>query len=359
MLSEGQDNRKLKRVGEGLRSRVTLTSDVAYKQSANSSQFIPALFYTQGQNDYTQALELKRALIKEHEGDVLEEIIPGSELVNERGTCYRIESLEKVRLQTICSNKAKESLISDFKLLFGVREATENALKDGGYRTIEDLVEHNRFGEQARRFLELIEALDTGEIIEWIGERFSKSHPLALRASGFHTPDELLFVDIETLGLFSSPIIIIGLAKSIGETLNVYQYVLRDVHEEPAALAAFLSHVDAHSALVTYNGRAFDVPYLEQRLAYYQIRGDLQRAHFDALHFARRKWHGMLSDFRLFTIQKHLLGSRETDIPGALVPEFYETYLRTQNIGPLLAVIEHNRQDLVALAHIFSKLCEG
>ena len=359
MLSEGQDNQKLKRVGEGLRSRVTLTRDVAYKQSANSSQFIPALFYTQGQNDYTQALELKRALIKEHEGDVLEEIIPGSELVNERGTCYRIESLEKVRLQTICSNKAKESLISDFKLLFGVREATENALKDGGYRTIEDLVEHNRFGEQARRFLELIEALDTGEIIEWIGERFSKSHPLALHTSGFHTPDELLFVDIETLGLFSSPIIIIGLAKSIGETLNVYQYVLRDVHEEPAALAAFLSHVDAHCALVTYNGRAFDVPYLEQRLAYYQIHGDLHRAHFDALHFARRKWHGVMPDFRLFTIQKHLLGARETDIPGALVPEFYETYLRTQNIGPLLAVIEHNRQDLVALAHIFSKLCEG
>jgi len=359
VLSEGQDNRKLKRIGEGLRSRVTRTGDAASTQSANSSQFIPALFYTQGQNDYSQALELKRALIKEHEGHVLEEILPGSELVNERGTCYRIETVEKVRLQTIRSNKAKESLISDFKLLHGVREATENALKDGGYRTIEDLVEHNRFGGQARHFLELIEALNTGEIIEWIGERFSKSHPLALHTSGFHAPDELLFVDIETLGLFSSPIIVVGLAKSIGETLHVHQYVLRDVHEEPAALAAFLSHVDAHSALVTYNGRTFDVPYLEQRLAYYQIPADLQRAHFDALHFARRKWRGVMPDFRLFTIQKHLLGARETDIPGALVPEFYETYLRTQNIGPLLAVIEHNRQDLVALAHIFSKLCEG
>jgi hypothetical protein len=109
VLSEEQDNRKLKRVGEGLRSRVTRTGDVAYTQSANSSQFIPALFYTQGQNDYTQALELKRTLIKEHEGDVLEELLPGSELVNERGTCYRIETVEKVRVQTIRSNKAKES----------------------------------------------------------------------------------------------------------------------------------------------------------------------------------------------------------------------------------------------------------
>src|SRR5674536_138495 len=44
VLSEGQDNQKLKRVGEGLRSRVTLTRDVAYKQSANSSQFIPVSY---------------------------------------------------------------------------------------------------------------------------------------------------------------------------------------------------------------------------------------------------------------------------------------------------------------------------
>jgi len=359
VLGEGQDNRKLGRVGEGLRSRVARTSDVAYTQNADSSEFVPALFYSQGQDDYTQALALKRALMKEHEGNVLEEMIPGSELVNERGTCFRIETAEKVSLHTIPSKKAKESLLSDLKLLHGVREATESTLNKRGYHTIDDLVDHNRFGGQARRFLELIEALDTIEMMEWIGKRFSKSHPLALRASGFHSPDELLFVDIETLGLFSSPIIIIGLAKSIGEALNVHQYVLRDVHEEPAALAAFLSHVDARSALVTFNGRAFDVPYLEQRLAYYQIRGDLQRTHFDALHFARRKWHGVMPNFRLFTLQKHLLGAREIDIPSALVPEFYETYLRTQNIGPLLAIIEHNRQDLIALAHIFSRLCEG
>jgi uncharacterized protein YprB with RNaseH-like and TPR domain len=326
-MGEGQDNRKLKRGGEGLSSRVNRTGDVVYAQSANSSQFIPGLFYAESQHDYAEALSLKLALIKEHEGHVLEEILPGSEVVNERGTCYQTETAESVSLQTIPSKRAKERLLSDFKLLHGVREATEHALKDGGYHTMEDLVEHNRFGGQARRFLELVEALDTGEMIEWIGRRFSKSHPLALHANG--------------------------------ETLNVHQYVLRDVHEEPAALAAFLSHVDAHSALVTYNGRTFDVPYIEQRLAYYQIRGDLLRAHFDALHFARIKWRGMMPDFRLFTIQKHLLGARETDIPGALVPEFYETYLRTHNVGPVLAVIEHNRQDLVALAHIFSRLCEG
>jgi uncharacterized protein YprB with RNaseH-like and TPR domain len=286
-------------------------------------------------------------------------VTPGTELVTERGTCYRVETEERVSIHTIPQKQAKESLLADFKLLHGVRETTERALKERGYRSIADLVEHDRFGAQALSFLKLVETRESGELIEWIGRRFTRSCPLALQASAFHTPDQLLFVDLETLGLFASPIIVIGAAEVVDGTLTVRQYVARDVGEEPAALEALLSHVDASTALVTFNGRAFDVPFLEQRLAYYRIHGDLQRAHFDVLQFARRRWRGLTPDFKLASLEKHVLGARQSDIPSALVPEFYETYLRTQNAGPLVAIIEHNRQDLVALAHIFSKICEG
>jgi hypothetical protein len=34
-------------------------------------------------------------------------------------------------------------------------------------------------------------------------------------------------------------------------------------------------------------------------------------------------------------------------------PEFYETYLRTGNCGPLVPIIEHNKQDVVSLALLF------
>jgi uncharacterized protein YprB with RNaseH-like and TPR domain len=36
-----------------------------------------------------------------------------------------------------------------------------------------------------------------------------------------------------------------------------------------------------------------------------------------------------------------------------MVPEFYETYLRTQNCGPLVPIVDHNRQDVVSLALLF------
>ena len=359
MLIEGHDDQKLRRVGARIKSRVDQASNAADGARGGSSQFIPALFYPAGNSDYAQALTLKRALIEKHDGKSLEEVTPGTELVTERGTCYRVETEERVSIHTIPQKQAKESLLADFKLLHGVRETTERALKERGYRSIADLVEHDRFGTQALSFLKLVETRDSGELIEWIGRRFTRSCPLALQASAFHTPDQLLFVDLETLGLFASPIIVIGAAEVVDGALTVRQYVARDVGEEPAALEALLSHVDASTALVTFNGRAFDVPFLEQRLAYYRIHGDLQRAHFDVLQFARRRWRGLTPDFKLASLEKHVLGARQSDIPSALVPEFYETYLRTQNAGPLVAIIEHNRQDLVALAHIFSKICEG
>jgi uncharacterized protein YprB with RNaseH-like and TPR domain len=359
VLIEGHDDQKLRRVGARIKSRVDQASTAADGARGGSSPFIPALFYPAGNSDYAQALTLKRALIEKHDGKSLEEVTPGTELVTERGTCYRVETEERVSIHTIPQKQAKESLLADFKLLHGVRETTERALKERGYRSIADLVEHDRFGAQALSFLKLVETRDSGELIEWIGRRFTRSCPLALQASAFHTPDQLLFVDLETLGLFASPIIVIGAAEVVDGALTVRQYVARDVGEEPAALEALLSHVDASTALVTFNGRAFDVPFLEQRLAYYRIHGDLQRAHFDVLQFARRRWRGLTPDFKLASLEKHVLGARQSDIPSALVPEFYETYLRTQNAGPLVAIIEHNRQDLVALAHIFSKICEG
>jgi len=47
---------------------------------------------------------------------------------------------------------------------------------------------------------------------------------------------------------------------------------------------------------------------------------------------------------------------REDDVPSALVPDLYLTYRKKNNIGPLIPIIEHNRQDIITLARILSKL---
>ena len=56
-------------------------------------------------------------------------------------------------------------------------------------------------------------------------------------------------------------------------------------------------------------------------------------------------------------LETEVLGvERQDDLPGWMVPEFYDIYRRTGNPGPLIPVVEHNRQDLVSLARLFALL---
>lgn len=309
--------------------------------------------------EYDRARRLKSRLLRTFRYTRLEEAVPGEELRTEKGTCYHIRTEETLPFRMIRREQAREKIVSDLKLIHGIGDITERELKKKGYRTIEDLSVHPRFGTRAGAFLTILDAGDTGRLCDWIGRWFPRSHPLILHSSGLYDPEDFLILDIETLGLFTRPIILLGIARTSGNRIQVDQYLLRDIHEEPAALAALLTHVGERSAFVTFNGRAFDVPYIRERLAYYRMAGDLERVHFDVLHFSRRAWRDRAVNCRLTTLETLLFGiEREDDVPSALVPEFYETYRRTGNVGPLVPIIRHNLGDLITLTRIFSRLHE-
>jgi uncharacterized protein len=194
--------------------------------------------------------------------------------------------------------------------------------------------------------------------MDLIGSRQAKTHPLVLGAAGLHEPGDFVFLDIETLGLFSRPIILFGIGIIDHGQLVVRQYLLRDIIEEQSALMATLEQFTSDCpALVTFNGKSFDAPYLADRLAYYGMGTLAGIPHFDVLHFSRRRWKDEFPSLRLSALEKEILGvRREDDIPGQMVPEFYETYLRSGNCGPLVPVVRHNRQDIVSLARLFFHL---
>lgn len=309
--------------------------------------------------EYEKARKLKQRVLKRYKNKTLDDVFEGKKLKTTKGTCYHIENQEKIDLKIIMPELAKRKILSNLRLIYGVGEVTERILKEGGCKTIEDLKGHPRFGFEANNFLKIFNRCDTQEILKWIGHWFSTSHPLMLYSSGLHDKKDFIFLDIETLGLFNRPIILLGVAQISGNNIIINQYVLRNIEDEPAALNGFLSHINKNSVFFTFNGRTFDVPYIKERLAFYRLKGDLDKPNYDILYFSRRAWGGKLPDCKLTTIERYLLGiERKDDVPSALVPEFYETYMRTKNIGPLIPIIEHNRQDLVTLAKIFSNLVE-
>lgn len=248
-------------------------------------------------------------------------------------------------------------------LLPGVREATAARLSAEGADSLEGLTGHPRFGAAARRLLARLVRDDAGGLMSHVGDRGGRAHPLALSLSAFFAPSEFLFLDLETMGLFGgSPIVLAGLAHAVEGGTEVVQLIAATPEAECALVAEAARMLADHRALVTFNGRAFDHPYLCARAAYYGAPILADPLHFDLLGFSRRAWRGRVPDCRLDTLARHVLGmTRDFDVPGSLVPVFYQDYLRDpdERLGLLAAIVVHNRHDMEQTVRLFSTLCAG
>jgi uncharacterized protein YprB with RNaseH-like and TPR domain len=314
--------------------------------------------FTIPRSEFAQAHLLKHQLIRRHEGTSVEELFMGREIDTSAGVCYCISSEIEMSPGAGNPDGVMAGLREDLTLCYGIGKQTEAYLKRRGYASIPLLLRHPRFGGEAKRVLSILENGNTEEIIGLLVRGYAASHTSVLRTSFLHTPEEMVFFDIETLGLFSRPIILFGLGTFEGGRLVIRQYLLRDIEEEEAAITALLQYMNTgRTLLVTFNGKAFDMPYLRDRCAYHRIANPPGCPHYDMLHFSRREWKKRLPDCRLQTIEQGIYGMRRVDdVPSAMVPEFYAAYLESGNPGPLVPIVQHNRDDIATLVRIFSTL---
>jgi uncharacterized protein YprB with RNaseH-like and TPR domain len=303
----------------------------------------------------------REQLRRDYEGLPFEKVVPGDVIENDYGACYRVTATARGALRRGNAEKTRQDLLGAVSLVRGIRDKTRARLEEQGFKTLADLENHPRFCGESKRIRELLEAGSTEELAEVVGTRLSKSHPAVLGLSGLHDDTDFLFLDLETMGLFAGqPLVVAGLASLRPDnTIIVEQYVVRDFPDELALLVEVNRQVGAHRVMVTYNGKSFDLPFLTGRSAYYGIKLKPPGVHFDLLHFCRRAWRGELEGCSLRSIEQTILGiSRETDLPGELVPEFYYEYLRTGNAGFLKPIVDHNRQDVISLVNVLSGLIE-
>ena len=214
------------------------------------------------------------------------------------------------------------------------------------------------------------------------------------------TPDSsfpFLFFDLETTGLSGGAGIcafLVGFGWFEHGSFRTRQYFLSGFGHE-AAMLRMAAETVSGVTLVSFNGKAFDVPFIDGRYLFHRVPSPFEGVpHIDLLHPARRLWrHRPSADrsmdqerrdafaryFRmtrsagaermrrgsqrayglsaraascaLGALEEAVLGFRRIDdVPGADIPTRFFHYVRSGDVRPLAPVFEHNRFDLVSLA---------
>ncbi|MFN3705716.1 MAG: ribonuclease H-like domain-containing protein [Thermoflexales bacterium] len=175
---------------------------------------------------------------------------------------------------------------------------------------------------------------------------------------------EVLFLDLEATGLANGSgtlAFLIGLGYFNGTAFVVEQLFLRDPAEEQAMLMLLEQRLASCRWLVTFNGRAFDVPVLQARFVIARLPSVLDALpHLDLLPISRAIWRQVLSSCRLGVLEQRLLGVKRShdDVPSALIPQLYQDYLRGQAdlAGDMRRVMYHNAQDVLSMVVLWTRI---
>ncbi len=174
--------------------------------------------------------------------------------------------------------------------------------------------------------------------------------------------ENFIFLDTETSGLAGGTgtyAFEVGLGRFTSEGFKLAQFFMRHPGEEPALLAGISEFTNGMNAVVTYNGKSFDIPLLNTRYTLMGMTSPFTEIdHFDLLPLARRLWRIRLESRTLSNVENKILGVERGDeeVPGYLIPEMYFEYLKNQDARPMAGIFYHNAIDILSLAGLFSHM---
>lgn len=310
-------------------------------------------------------------LVEQYRGKKLEELYQENHQIikNSMGEFMELIWKENDCPYNLKLYKTKKKLLYNLKTVHYIGDFIENRLKGRGIRTLKDLRFLNmRYRDSANNLLELIQLKDYNRLK-------NNKHIDDLDVSFCFKIEDLLFIDIETLGLYDNAIIILGIGFFKNKAYEIHSFFARSLEEEIAICEHLRKEILPHfKCFVSYNGKRFDIPYIANRFLYYFDENPMisevdtpyevsntKFHHIDLYHICRNRFKGLLKSFTLTNIEDKLLEmQRKNELPSNMVPICYKKYQRNPNryIGLIKECIEHNYFDVYSMPLILHKLLE-
>ena len=161
-------------------------------------------------------------------------------------------------------------------------------------------------------------------------------------------------VDIETTGLNPSynKIILIGILYYSSEEVKIEQLFCPSKADENKLLECFVEKIKDIPLLISYNGDAFDIPFINKRLEMNKLEKSPLFCSFDLLRLVRNfQQQFELQDCKLKSIEKFLGIQREDGISGKESVDLYNRYEKSREKLLKDLILLHNHDDLRYLFH--------
>lgn len=158
-----------------------------------------------------------------------------------------------------------------------------------------------------------------------------------------------MILDIETTGL--SPqyhqVILVGIIYAKNNKWYITQ-IFCDHRTEERELLLELKEYIKDQLIITYNGYAFDIPFLNKRYAHHKIYYKLNAySNFDLYRVVRASKKALnLPNYKLKTIEEYLGIYREDQISGRESVLLYDAYEETRDKELRRVILLHNADDI-------------
>ncbi len=164
-------------------------------------------------------------------------------------------------------------------------------------------------------------------------------------------------LDIETTGLHreNSKVILVGLLMETDSGIRITQFLAENHYEEYKVLDAVLEYLEEEHAdyLITYNGAAFDLPFLNARLDANFSGCSISMYDFDLYRFIRTgtDLKSRIGSLNQKSVENYygILEDRGDTISGRESVTMFDEYSLTGNSTLEKIILTHNREDVLHL----------